>query len=279
MYTQYMYNLATVNPAENGIDDLSKYTSLTRFHFVGVDGAPITHSLSADVPLKKFSSGVGASYFYDQLRITSYNVCYTKLLRLPQHGTAVVNGDTVIYTPAADYLGTDTLEYRICDADGDCDTAQVVIHVKETNYVPIAINDSANVYMSTPVRVITSYSIHYTKLYDASVIFTPANWNTAQTITITGVNDNVDDDNQPYTIVLGAATGTDANYSGANPTDVSVINTDNNTAAIQVSATSLTTTEAGGNATFTIVLGSEPTANVVIPLSSTNTAEASYNFV
>jgi len=67
MYTQYMYNLATVNPAENGIDDLSKYTSLTRFHFVGVDGAPITHSLSADVPLKKFSSGVGASYFYDQL--------------------------------------------------------------------------------------------------------------------------------------------------------------------------------------------------------------------
>ena len=35
----------------------------------------------------------------------------------------------------------------------------------------------------------------------------------------------------------------------------------------------LTTTEAGGTATFTVVLTSQPTANVTIGLTSSNTAE------
>src|SRR5207249_9160235 len=75
-------------------------------------------------------------------------------------------------------------------------------------------------------------------------------------------------------IVTGAATSTDPNYSGVNPADVSATNTDDDAAGITVSPTSgLTTTEAGGTATFTVVLNSQPTANVTIPISSSNTAE------
>ena len=108
----------------------------------------------------------------------------------------------------------------------------------------------------------------------SSVIFTTANWNIPQIVTITGVNDDLDDGDIGYTIVTAAATSSDGNYNGLNASDVSVTNTDNDTAGITVTPTSgLTTTEAGGTATFTIVLNSQPTADVTIGLSSSNTAE------
>ncbi|MFN7982693.1 MAG: hypothetical protein U0Q11_12610 [Vicinamibacterales bacterium] len=75
--------------------------------------------------------------------------------------------------------------------------------------------------------------------------------------------------------MTAAATGGDLNYSGLNASDVTVTNGDNDSAGITVTPTSgLTTTEAGGIATFTMVLTSQPTANVTpIGLSSSNTAE------
>ena len=108
----------------------------------------------------------------------------------------------------------------------------------------------------------------------ASLVFTPANWNTAQTVTVTGVNDNVDDGDINYSAVLGAATSTDSSYSGLNPSDVNLTNTDDDTAGITVSAPSgTTTTEAGGTVTFTVRLNSEPNANVTVPVSSNDTTE------
>src|SRR2546428_366664 len=59
-----------------------------------------------------------------------------------------------------------------------------------------------------------------------------------------------------------------------NAADVGVTNTDDDTAGIAVSPTSgLTTTEGGGTATFTVVLTSQPTANVTIGLSSSDLTE------
>src|SRR5206468_3708670 len=74
--------------------------------------------------------------------------------------------------------------------------------------------------------------------------------------------------------VTAAATSTDSSYNGLNPADVSVTNTDNDTAGITVNPTAgLVTTEAGGTATFTVVLNSQPTADVSIVLSSSDTTE------
>jgi hypothetical protein len=108
----------------------------------------------------------------------------------------------------------------------------------------------------------------------ASLTFSPANALTAQTVTVTGVDDTVVDGNVAYMIVTGAATSADTGYNGLNPPDVSVTNTDNDVAGITVSPTSgLLTTEAGGADSFTVVLRSTPTANVTIPLSSSDTTE------
>ena len=66
--------------------------------------------------------------------------------------------------------------------------------------------------------------------------------------------------------MTAAATSADVIYNGINAADVAVTNTDNDAArASPVSPTSgLTTTEAGGTATFTVVLNAQPTADVTI---------------
>ncbi len=107
-----------------------------------------------------------------------------------------------------------------------------------------------------------------------SLTFTNGNWNLAQTVTVTGVDDLIVDGSVAYTINTAAATSSDSNYNGVNPANVSVSNSDNDTAGITVSPTAgLVTTEAGGTATFTIVLDSQPTSDVTIGLSSSDTTE------
>ena len=79
----------------------------------------------------------------------------------------------------------------------------------------------------------------------ASLVFTTANWNVAQTVTVTGVDDAVVDGPQAYLIVTAPAVSTDPNYTGANAADVAVSNTDNDGAGITVTPTAgLVTTEA-----------------------------------
>jgi type VI secretion system secreted protein VgrG len=60
-----------------------------------------------------------------------------------------------------------------------------------------------------------------------SLTFTTSNWATAQTVTVTGIGDSVDDGNISYNVVLATAVGGD--YAGIDPADVAVSNTDNET--------------------------------------------------
>jgi hypothetical protein len=108
----------------------------------------------------------------------------------------------------------------------------------------------------------------------SQLTFTPGNWNQVQVVTVTGKNDAVDDDDQPFTIVLSPATSTDSDYAGIDPPDVSGTNTDDDTAAITVTPTSgLVTTESGGTDSFSVVLASQPTAAVAIGVTSSDTTE------
>lgn len=111
----------------------------------------------------------------------------------------------------------------------------------------------------------------------STLTFTTANWTQPQTVMVTGVDDALLDGNVAYTIVTAAATSADTNYNGIDPADVSVTNTDDEIpppGVITVNPTSgLVTDENGATATFTIVLGTVPTANVSIGLSSSNAAE------
>ncbi|MCK6624302.1 MAG: hypothetical protein L6R45_03910 [Anaerolineae bacterium] len=109
----------------------------------------------------------------------------------------------------------------------------------------------------------------------ASLSFTTLDWNSPQTVTITGVNDDLDDGDQAYSIITNNPTSSDPDYNGAgaNPADVNVTNLDDDTAGFIVSAISGDTSENGITATFTIRLTSQPTATVTVPISSTDASE------
>lgn len=78
----------------------------------------------------------------------------------PAHGTATVNDngtpndptdDTIVYTSANNYSGTDQLVYRICERTGDCDNATVFINVVPDNDPPVANPDPYTVNEDTPL--------------------------------------------------------------------------------------------------------------------------------
>lgn len=66
-------------------------------------------------------------------------------------------------------------------------------------------------------------------VFPASVTFTPANWNVAQTITVTGVDDGDVDGDVSYSVITEPAVSGDARYSGFDAPNVSVLNADNDT--------------------------------------------------
>ncbi|HOY07397.1 MAG TPA: Ig-like domain-containing protein [Saprospiraceae bacterium] len=78
----------------------------------------------------------------------------------PTHGTATVNNngtpndptdDTIVYTSANNYIGSDQLVYRICERTGDCDNATVFINVAPVNDPPVANPDPYTMNEDTPL--------------------------------------------------------------------------------------------------------------------------------
>jgi hypothetical protein len=106
-----------------------------------------------------------------------------------------------------------------------------------------------------------------------SLVFTAANWNALQTVTVTGVNDDLADGRQPYAIVFTATTSADPGYNGLAPASVDLGNVDNDSAGFDVSTISGDTTEAGGTATFTVQLNSEPFDTVTVNFNSNRPSE------
>ncbi len=108
------------------------------------------------------------------------------------------------------------------------------------------------------------------------VAFSSANWFVPQTVTVSGVNDFVDDGDINYQILVGPSSSPDPLYHGIDSADIDLLNVDDDTAGITVSPPSgTTTTEAGGSVTFLVRLDSEPLSSVMIPISSSDTTEGS----
>ena len=63
----------------------------------------------------------------------------------------------------------------------------------------------------------------------SSLVFTVQNWETAQTVTVTGLDDDVDDGDVDWKVRLDPSSG-DVNYDGLDPVDVDVSTTDNDNA-------------------------------------------------
>ena len=111
-------------------------------------------------------------------------------------------------------------------------------------------------------------------LSQTSLTFTASNWNVAQTVTVTGLDDHIVNGDQTYQIT-GTAASNDANYNGMSMTPVTVTNTEADATGITVAPTSIITTQSGGTATFSVAITSRPSAAVRISLSSTDPTQGS----
>lgn len=70
----------------------------------------------------------------------------------PLHGTADVRVDgKFTYTPAANYNGTDSFTYKLCDTNGDCSTTTVSFVVNPVNDAPVCVDDYITTNEDTPV--------------------------------------------------------------------------------------------------------------------------------
>ncbi|MBL1277087.1 MAG: FG-GAP repeat protein [Ectothiorhodospiraceae bacterium] len=178
----------------------------------------------------------------------------------------------------ADYDGLDPNDVVVINTDNDNDSAGFTISTISGNTTEAGATASFTVALTSAptadVTIAISSSDPTEGTIDSSAItFTTANWNTAQTVTVTGIDDNVADANQTFTIQLVPAISLDSLYDGQNPTDVLVINLDNETPGFSVSPISGDTSEEGATATFTVALISEPTTAVTIGINSSDTTE------
>ncbi|MBX7148671.1 FG-GAP-like repeat-containing protein [bacterium] len=137
---------------------------------------------------------------------------------------------------------------------GGTDTYTVVLNSEPTADVTIGVSSSD----TTEGTVSPS-----------SLTFTSGNWNVPQTVTITGVNDAIADGNITYYVNNANASSADSFYNNLSVADLTVSNTDNDTAGVTLtqSGGSSSVTEGGVTDTYTIALNTEPTSDVTINLS------------
>ncbi len=67
LYSQYMFNTLAINPAYAGNRDVLSISTIGRYQWVGVPGAPTTYSFTMDAPFKNEKMGIGLQAYNDAI--------------------------------------------------------------------------------------------------------------------------------------------------------------------------------------------------------------------
>ena len=166
-------------------------------------------------------------------------------------GTATIKDD--------DTAGVTISETSLDIDEGDSDTYTVILDSQPTHSVIITVNDPSNTDVTAE---------------PASLTFTPTNWGSAQTVTVTASHDGGHDDEDGT--VTHTAASTDTKYDGISVSDVSVDVTDDDDVPVTVSFGSEThSVLEDESATITVTLSVDPERTVTIPITRTNQDGAS----
>ena len=199
----------------------------------GADGYDLERGPSIAGPWSAVGGYDGTSVGYTDIGLASETTYYYRVRAINTYGvgeySAVVSGTTtsviVSYTVS-------TISGNTTEAGGTA-TFTVVLDSQPT----------ANVTVNYDTNDPSEGTVGTT-----SKVFTPANWNAPQTVTVTGQDDPVQDGDQPYTIIFTPSTSADLSYDGTTPTpNVEVTNIDNDSAAHPVISISDAEPELEGN--------------------------------
>ena len=175
---------------------------------------------------------------------------------------------------------------RATDEDGNTDTEAVQVTtgarslVLSKNSVTVAEKagtDSFTVALDSQptgdvtVALTTAGETGALTLDQTELTFKPGDWNQAQTVTVTGVDDKVDnaDDKREASITL-AASG--SGFAVTVEYTVAATVTDDDDRGITFSKKALTVADSGGTDSYTIVLDTQPTGDVTVTVRDVNTA-------
>ena len=99
----------------------------------------------------------------------------------------------------------------------------------------------------------------------AALVFTAANWNTPQTLTVQGQNDNIVDGDQTTKITISVNDATsDDNFDDVADQKITVTTVDNNDYGFTLSKSTATVSESGTTDTINVYLNSQPNSDVVL---------------
>jgi len=126
------------------------------------------------------------------------------------------------------------------------------------------------------VLTVTSADVGEVVVDSATLTFTPANWSTAKTVTVTGVDDGVDDGDQVTAVTLAVLDASSDDLWDALPDQTVSVTTLDVTAGFTVTETGGTTSVSEGGTTdsFQVVLTEQPVSNVVFTVVSADVGEA-----
>jgi tetratricopeptide (TPR) repeat protein len=167
----------------------------------------------------------------------------------------------------------------VTTTDNDSDSGFTLTAIDGTTVTEGGPADNFTVVLNTQpntdvVLTLTSSDATEVAVSPTTVTFTGSDWNFAQTVTVTSVDDDIIDGTQVSTITVAVDDAASDDAFDVVPDSLVTVQTlDNDVAGISVSAASGPTTEAGGTATFSVVLDAEPSGDVTIGLSSSNLAE------
>ena len=169
-----------------------------------------------------------------------------------------------VLDPAAKRVLVSTDELEI--AEGFSGTYTVVLSRAPTADVTVAVAQTVATYLNGNL-IVGPNPIAGIDFEPATLTFTAQNWDTPQTVTVSGLQDAND---EPAS-ALFTHTPSGGGYDGAETGDVFVlVNDDENpatplTPSVLVSQAELTIDE-GGSGTYTVVLGHAPTADVTVAI-------------
>ena len=147
-------------------------------------------------------------------------------------------------------ISTDALEVP----EGSSQSYTLVLDTEPTADVIVAIQVPENAEIAVSPLALT---------------FTAANWNTPQTVAVTAAQDDDAIDDNPVTLTHAVSGG---DYQGVTAADVEVTIIEDDTTGVTISITALEISE-GDTGRYTIVLDTEPTADVTIAIQVPENAE------
>ena len=182
------------------------------------------------------------------------------------HQTRTLLMDTSVLRP--DWCEYGTLRVTIEDDDSAFVVGAVSGQATEggdasTFTVKLASRPSANVAVA-----VSGTNTGEGTVSPSGLTFTSSNWNTPQTVTVTGVDDSWHDGDQTYAVRLGRPSTTDRGYARLGVRQVSVSTTDDeSTPTVTLSASSDSISENGGSATVSATLSGPSAAATTITIS------------